>query len=257
MRQLSYSALQQYLQTVARGGRAYRIIQKHGAAQVFVGQKLIMRGDFKKNKIKTNITGPQLNLYGQVVKSVEKFIKQNGLDIEVVKQNHARVTLSNKELWKSLPVGQKFYYIDAKHCFWRIAYLKNYISGALYDKVNADKELKLTRNKAMACITSCRKVTYFNNDGAYIHSIVENRNLFQQVFDNIRHTSYNLVADAYYQLPGIAIGYRTDAVMVLPEGLTQVKAYFTANNMLYDADLCIKKDETKFYNTVKLEEKAI
>lgn len=257
MRQMSYSALNAYLQTVARNGRAYRIEQKHSTARVYVGTKLILRGDNKPNITKSKITGAQLNLFGQVVKNVEKYILKHNNDIEKVKLNYARATLCNKDLWKSLPIGQEFYYVDGNHCFWRIGFLKGYISQALYNRANTDKELKETRNKALSCITSCKKVSYFNNEGVHINTIIENRNLFQQVFDNIRYTSYNLVAGIYHQLPGIAIGYRTDAIMVLKEGLEQAKAYFEANNMPYDVDRCVKKDDKTYINTVKLEEKAI
>lgn len=257
MRPMSYSALNAYLQTVARGGRSYRIIQKHSRAEVYLGQKLIMKGDNKPNIVRQKITGAQLNLHGQVAKSIEKFIIQNKNNIEVVEKKYPRTSLVNKDLWKSLRVGQEFYYVDANHCFWRIAYLKGYITEAIYNRANANKDLKLTRNKALACTTSQVKVSYFNEEGKHINTIIENRNLYQRVFQNIRFTSYNLVADIYFAMPSVAIGYRTDAVMVLKEGLEAAKKYFEDHNMPYDIDKCVKKDNKTFINTVKLEEKAI
>ena len=38
-------------------------------------------------------------------------------------------------LFDSLPIGTRFYYADVKQCYWRIAYLKGYISEYFYKKV--------------------------------------------------------------------------------------------------------------------------
>lgn len=257
MRPLSYSSLNAYLQNVAYGGRAYRIMQRHSSAKVFVGTNLIMRGDSKPKKPQSKITGAQLNLFAQVQKNVEKYIIAKQNDIEKVNLNYNRGSVNNRELWQKLRIGQEFYYLDANHCFWRIAYLKGYITEALYQRANDNKDLKQTRNKALSCITSPTKMSYFNNEGKAIYTIVESRNLYQQIYDNIRFTSYNIVAEIYHKLPGTAIGYRIDAVIVLKEGLQQVKDFFEHHGLPYDADLCMKKDKKTYINTVKMEEKTL
>lgn len=129
----------------------------------------------------------------------------------------------NRPLYESLPVGETVYLIDLKHAYWRIAYLKGYISEGLYLSHITSQESKLYRNMALACTLAQRKRTYFNENGEIAREIEEACIIYQTMYDNVRHTCYNAMGDVYRELPGRVLSFRTDGVLVISDGLEKAK----------------------------------
>jgi hypothetical protein len=147
-----------------------------------------------------------------------------------------------------MKIGDKFYYIDISHCYWRIAYLKNYISKKLYENVLKKPELKIYRNMALACIVAPKKRQYFKN-GEMILEISEDKELWKIIYDNIRFTSYNIIGNisSSEDIKKYFIAYRTDGIMVTKPALKFVENMLKQHNLDYKVYNCVKVDDNHYY----------
>lgn len=186
-----------------------------------------------------------------VTRYITKHIKEGVPKIE----NKSTVIYSNKELWKNLPAGTKFYLIDASHCYWRIAYILGYIGKGLYKKYCDDKEFKVLRNIALSILTVGLKREYYEN-GEKQREIECDVSDYQQVYRNIRYYTYNNSGEVKDAIIDYCIAYRVDGILLLPAGLKTAKQIFTKNKLLYKVTRCEKIDE-KNYSTKDGEIKKI
>ncbi len=141
--------------------------------------------------------------------------------------------------------GTTFYYVDISHCFWRIAYLKGYITKRLYESVLKQPELKTARNIALACIVASKWRKYVVN-GVFRCEITEDRTLQRVIYDNIRFTCYNTMGMIASFIEKNCIAYRTDGIMVDKVGLPKVKKLIRAQNFEYTVQECVKIDEVTY-----------
>jgi hypothetical protein len=186
-----------------------------------------------------------------VTRYITKHIKEGVQKIE----NKSPVVYSNKELWRNLLVGTKFYLIDASHCYWRIAYILGYIGKGLYKKYCDDTEFKVLRNIALSILTVGLKREYYEN-GEKQREIECDVSDYQQVYKNIRYYTYNNSGEVKDAITDYCIAYRVDGILLLPKGLKTAKEIFTKNKLLYKVMKCIKVDD-KNYSTSDGEIKKI
>jgi len=186
-------------------------------------------------------------LMGRVRAAVTVYIKKVNFDVPVIKKEYP-ATFTNRFFWESIPDNTEFYIIDAKHAYWRIAYLQGYISKKLYDRYAENQELKQVKNIALAILTTQHKRQYYSN-GKLIHEIESDTSLYCRCYNNIRFFSFNLCGKLRNSLDDSCFAYKTDGVFLLKPGLHDAKKIFEKNNLLYKIEKCVKVDN-KTYSTV-------
>jgi hypothetical protein len=187
------------------------------------------------------------SLMKSVRSSVTKYIKSVDFQVPEIKKEYP-VVFTNRLFWESIPNNTEFYIIDAKHAYWRIAFLHGYIKKGMYEKYAENKEMKAARNIALAILNSTHKCEYYLN-GEKIHECVCDTSLYSRIYNNIRYSSYNLCGRLRNDLDDACFAYRTDGVFLLKPGLHRAKKIFDDNNLLYKIEKCVKIDN-KSYSTV-------
>ena len=187
-----------------------------------------------------------LNLFASVKKSVNGYLVKNNFSFKKINKKY-NSSFRNSLLFKSLPNGTKFIYVDVKHCYWRIAFLMGYISPYFYEKIVGSPDMKLWRNMALSCIIAPRKVEYYRG-GESIGVISEDTTLYQQVYENIRFYAWNIFGRLCFEKIGKenCIGYFTDGIMVFPEDLAKVKTALARNRLQYRIIECEKISDNEF-----------
>ena len=187
-----------------------------------------------------------LNLFASVKKSVNGYLVKNDFTFKKINKKY-NSSFRNSILFKSMPEGSKFVYVDVKHCYWRIAFLMGYISPYFYEKIVTSPNMKLWRNMALSCIIAPRKVEYFK-DGESIGVITEDTSLYEQVYENIRFYAWNIFGRLCFEKIGKekCIGYFTDGIMVFPEDLSKVKTSLARNKLQYRIIHCEKTSPNEY-----------
>jgi hypothetical protein len=181
-----------------------------------------------------------VSLFASVKKSINRFLFKNDFSIAEIEKKYGSVFV-NRGLFDALPIGTQFRYVDVKHCYWRIAYLKGYITKYYYDKVLEKPDLKLFRNMALACIIANKQVEYFKS-GMLVATISEDNSLYECVYRNIRHTAWNLFGSLAFEKIGEdnCIGYFTDGIMVFENDLKKVTTVLARHKLQHRIILCEK-----------------
>lgn len=201
----------------------FSIHHKRGTKMVYVKDSAVAIQKTRNSKaVKDDKLNKEIiNLIANVSKNINNFCVKSNFEIESEEERHSS-TWSNRDLYESLDVGTEFYYIDIAHCFWRIAYLKGYITPTMYESILGKPHLKTYRNMALACIVAPSSRDYYVH-GEKILSVTEDRTLQRIIYDNIRFSCYNLMGDITTAIgQELVIGYRTDGIMVLPEAKNEV-----------------------------------
>jgi hypothetical protein len=189
-----------------------------------------------------------LSLFANVKKSINKHLVKQGLVISKIEKKYDS-TFTNRLLFDSLPIGTTFYYIDVKHCYWRIAYLNGYISENYYKKILENPDLKIYRNMALSCIIANKTLEYYDN-GTLTNVIEEDTSIYHTIYENIRFKAWNLFGSLCFEKIGKekTIGYYTDGIMVLSENVATVKTTLTRNKLQYTITKCIKTNHRQWMN---------
>lgn len=246
MRKIDNKTLNKYVDSLAKQHRTFIIENKRKVNSILVNFKYLILNkgkketDIKKNKKKNREV---INLFSQVSKSINQYIIDNGIKVSKVKNRHPSV-YTNRKLYGEMADGERFYYVDISHCFWRIAYLKKYITKQLYENTLKKEQFKIYRNIALACIVAPRSRKYFVF-GKFMCEISEWKELHQRIYDNIRFTAYNLMGDIRAEVNKYCIGYRTDGIMITdnPKVLKRVQEIITKKGFSYKVTECFKIDE--------------
>lgn len=187
-----------------------------------------------------------LNLFASVKKSVNSYLVKNNFTLKKIPKKYDS-SYRNSGLFKNMPIGTKFVYVDVKHCYWRIAFLMGLISPYYYDKILSSPDMKLWRNMALSCIIAPKKVEYFKN-GESLGVISEDTKCYEQVYENIRYYAWNLFGRLCYEKIGQdkCIGYFTDGIMVFPDDLSTVKTVLARHKLQYRIIECEKISINEF-----------
>lgn len=243
--------LDTYITNLKKRKKTFNIEKKRSELNVVISGKKIAK--FKNKNAVESVDKKDnksiLNIFSSVKKSINRYIIDNDFKISSVDKKHES-SFTNRRLFDSLPYGTEFYYVDVKHCYWRIAYLNGYISEYYYNKVLENPDLKIFRNMALACIIAPKKVEYYI-DGKHIWTIQEDTRLYEKIYENIRFTSWNIFGQLTYKKIGTdkTIGYFTDGIMIFKEDLPTVRTTLSRYKLKFNIVKCIKKNYREYLNT--------
>ncbi len=248
--QISKKSFDGYVASFIKRRRDFQVFKKRGTRSiVYWGKTSVIHKKKKgKNSLDKETNRKFITTCGQIAKQVNKFIVDNDFQVEKIEQRYPQV-LINRKKYKTLVEGEEFYYVDVAHCFWRISFLKGYITERLYKRTLEDPESKKYRNMALACIVAESSMEYhWMSEDCKMHffEIQEDKTLHKRIYDNIRLTAYNLMGDVGRQVEKYFIGYKTDGIMVLEGGLEKVKELFSGSNFEFTVSKCVKIDELSF-----------
>jgi hypothetical protein len=246
MRKIESKVFGGYVKSLADQRRTFIVEKKRSVKSILIGTKYIIlqknKNQLKNDKVnKTRIT----SLFAQVAKCVNAYIIKSELTVKKIKQIGTS-SYTNRKKYRLMKDDAKFYYVDIAHCYWRIAFLRDYISETLYKNILETEDLKLYRNMALACIVAPKGREYWIR-GEKILEIYEDKTLHRIVYDNIRFTAYNLMDIIKKEVDEHCIAYRTDGIMVdSKKGLEMVKKLITEHNFSYTVTECTKIDELTY-----------
>jgi len=182
------------------------------------------------------------SIIGNVRRHVNDYVRRHKFNIKEVELKH-KSTMTYKARFKDLPDGQKFYYVDIKHCYWRIAYLIGVIPKGLYNKYRDD--YKLTRNIALSTLVSQPQREYYI-DGELINTITCENDIYKKIYKNIRYTAYNNMGSIFEAVNDHSLGYHIDGIYVLEPGLAEVRRLLKNRNYPYRTINCEKLNDKEY-----------
>lgn len=234
-----------YVKNLRTTNTKFIIDSKRTVSSLIMGGKYFALLKNKNHTAKNENKREMLTLMSQVSKNVTKFIINNGYTVERIPQRHPSLD-TNRIKYSEMKVGDEFFYVDISHCFWRIAYLKKYITPKLYENTLKKPELKTFRNMSLACIVASRKREYVEN-GITVLEITEERGVFKTLYDNIRFICYNTMGDLAREVPNHFVAYRTDGIMVTKPALKKVKDSLKESGFDYTVISCLKLDDDYYH----------
>ena len=154
-------------------------------------------------------------------------------------------------MYLDLPMGFEFFYVDIKHCYWRIAYLIGVLNKKTYIKYRDSARYKLARNISLSILTSEKSKEYYENGELLLKVTCDNTH-YKTIYQNIRYTAYNFSGRVKELLDGRCIGYYVDGFMILPEDFELVRKEMRSAKMYYSLTKCTKIDAKKYmYGSVE------
>jgi hypothetical protein len=246
MIELSRRDLEVYKKNLISRRLSFKLVTKRAETTLLKNGVEVARLKLNNNK-RVKVKSEALSLFSSVKKSINKFIVEKKLDIEEVPQIYP-AKLSNRILYHELEDNDEFILIDVKHCYWRIAYLKGYISKSLYESVieHQDPQFKLWRNMSLSCIIAPKKVQVFKN-GREFPMIEEDTTLYKIIYSNIRFTAWNLFGSISEKI-GFenVLGYNTDGIMVFEKDVNRVTSTLARNKLQYTVKKCFKHSMNEY-----------
>ncbi len=174
-----------------------------------------------------------------------KYIKKHQFTVEAIEPT-ASSQYTNHQAWESLLVNTEIYHLDAKHCYWRVAYVLGYISKPLYERYCDNKDFKVLRNISLALFNSKHSREYFDENNQKIGEIISDTSLYSRLYNNIRHYTYNNSGEIAKALGPLCIGYRVDGIFMLKEGVRKAKKIFEKNGLLFKVSKYLKVDDHNY-----------
>ncbi len=179
-----------------------------------------------------------LGLISAVKRDFTSHIIRNKIIIPEVQQVYG-ACWRNNEKWMDMEKNSQFFYVDADHCYWRIAYLLGYISERLYSETLKKLNMKLYRNMALACVVAGKARQYFNGT-TKLMELYESNDLYVRMYNNIRYTAYNVMGRIAEATKEKCLGYKVDGIMIDEEYLEVAKTMMEENDLLYKVMDCKK-----------------
>lgn len=250
MLKLEQKDFKDYVKSLELSKTKFIVDRKRNVKSLIIGGKFFALSKNKNHTAKNDDKKEMVALMGQVSKAASRYIVKNNFYVEKIKQRHAS-SITNRDKFRSMKIGDEFYYIDIAHCYWRIAFLHKYISQKLYEGVLSKPKLKQYRSMALACIIAPRSRSYYDK-GKMILEVSEERSLWKTIYDNIRFTSYNIMGDCAMEVEKNFIAYRTDGIMVTKPAVKKVQDFIKAAGFDYTVTRCIKVDASHYSNGTKV-----
>lgn len=229
------SDINKYIEYLKKEKRDFVVRTSNSQKKVITDQKrnfgYSYRGYLSSDEMK------KLWVYSAVKKEVLYYV--NNADVLEFIGKRISPQRRNCQLYKELAVGYDFAGIDMNHAYWRMAYLKRYISYDLYAKL-VTEEYKLVRNKSLACLTSKIRVETYEK-GVLIKDIDEGDPVLLELYEDIRQSTYSLLEDIADRIGDeYFLKFHTDCLYVLPEKAEIVKEALISSNMLITPFKCLK-----------------
>jgi hypothetical protein len=207
---------------------------KHGVPfYVRIGtecNELIYEGTHKVFATKNrNFPRKFLFLFNSVALNVKKYLS-NVTDFQVSPKKKVALYSYTYDNEKGVLTGT-----DLDHAFWRIAYVKNYISQRTYE-YGLDDSAKALRLATISVLGREKSFQEFNN-GVFVKNVVykERDERMQLVYEDVRHSCYLMMYELCVLLGDDFESYKTDCVYYrdTPENRKIVHDYLDERNMLY------------------------
>ena len=244
MREITRKSFKKLEGNLKSNKQSYRIEAKRGQRYLFHNGRMVAKVRYKTS-VETKIDNKKdqqrvLSLIANVKKSFSRFIKNNEV-VELLQEYGSVYT--NRIAFSEHPEDEPLYYVDLKHCYWRIAYLLGYISERIYETNLEKPEMKLYRNMALSC-TIAPKIVEIHEYSKPLLIEQEDTSKHQIMYSNIRYYAWNLMGSIVHDHIGRekVFGYWTDGILVGKEDSEAVKKIFDNNNLLYRVKDCVKVD---------------
>lgn len=230
------------------------IIKKRSNRKIIVDDKIIC--DFKiqkNNRFTPSQRRTYIYLCGHIKKAYNHYAIINDNNI-VVPEKLFYKSYKNRAVYNSLPDNSKFYIVDIKHCYWRIAYMFGIISQRVYERYGNNSDHKDPRNMALtSCLSPVTKeYNFFSNDNPELNnktlSITEDIEIYHRIYDKIRIHAYNITGEIAFNILGIEnfIMYNVDGIAVLENKVDLVMSELNKRNFITSVLECTKVDDINF-----------
>jgi hypothetical protein len=194
-------------------------------------------------------------VFRQVKQSFIRYANKN-LKLEIIK--NCSSTMKNHEAVNTITENKEFKGTDVNHCYWRVAFVLGYINEKLYSKL-ATSEYKLVRNKALACVTSDKKIKVYKKGKLKKEDIIhdEYSEILKRMYHNIRNYAYQSMYDAMAVIKphNNFLKYKTDCIYYIDKQENQklVEFILQTHGLKFETFDCvyigdgyfIEKGETK------------
>lgn len=251
MLELSKKDLDIYKDNLGKRKKSFRIMRKRGDKHLVVSGKMVAKLKRDTTISYNNKQEAQeiLSLLSTVKKSINKYLVAKDFTLDALSKKYNSV-YTNRPLFESLEIGTQFYYVDVKHCYWRVAYLNGYISEYFYNKVLEKPDLKLYRNMALSCIIAANHVDYYPL-GKKGSTISEDTSLYEVLYHNILYSVWNIFGTLCFEKIGQdnCIGYFTDGIMIFEKDLKKVKTTLARYQLQFRVIECEKTDLREYVYT--------
>ena len=177
--------------------------------------------NFPKNK---------LFLFKKVSDDVKKYLSQNSIIDLPPKKNTQDFNLEY-DVNNGVITGT-----DLDHAYWRIAYVKGYISKNTYEHGIKDERSKSIRLATLGVLGTEQKFDRYEN-GEYVETIIHRREnkLMKTVYKDIRYTCFYMMYEIALMLGEDFESWNTDCIYYRDSKKNReiVNSFFDMHNMLY------------------------
>ena len=178
--------------------RNFRVRESMNYAEIVneSGQKIIY------NKNKKFMDG--LFLFAMVNRDIKKYIEESG---GVIPVKELPVNATNPKYKHKSAVG-----VDINNAYWSIACLKGYISYKTYSKGLEKDEYKVIRLSALSSLGKDKMYKVYEK-GEYAHNEIDKgSNAHQDIYLDIRHTTYSIMDEIANTLGEDFYCWKTDCI---------------------------------------------
>jgi hypothetical protein len=193
--------------------------------EIIYGKKHFMYASANKN-----IPSNKLFLFKMVKRDALKFTEKNPIIVLPPKQKTQNYNLNYDET-KGVITGT-----DLNHAFWRIAYVKGYISEKTYLKGLEDDNSKTARLATLGVLGTQKSYDEYR-EGEFFQTIVKRKQdqSLLMVYKDIRYTCYYMMYVLSQKLGDDFESWATDCIYYRdsPENRKLVHDFFDAHGMLY------------------------
>jgi len=231
-------------------GKRVRILRKRQRATAYIsGKKIHYNGDKMQKTLKVKTKRElmsSISVFGNIMKNINKYLKSVGLEVNEIGSKSTGVFVNYQAISK-ITNNEKLIQIDIDHAYWRIAYKLGYIGEKTYLNY-LDKKYKLLRNIGLASIISPMILEIYEYRTLQLQ-ITENRDIYNTIYKNIRHTCYNILDEITNSIgKENVISYRVDGVIVKEKYAKKVIEILIKKDYGYKIKELKKHDEKHYIN---------
>ncbi len=195
-----------------------------------------------------NFPKSKLYLFKLVNDDVKKFISQNSF-IELPPAKKTQEFNLNYDINVGTITGT-----DLDHAYWRIAYIKQYISKNTYLHGIKDEKSKTIRLATLGVLGTEQKYDrYVNGEYVETYTYRKENKAMKNIYKDIRLTCYYMMYELSLQLGDDFESWNTDCIYYrdTPENRKLVHDFFDMHNMLYKQ---LTYDSMAYFETIENQE---
>jgi hypothetical protein len=149
--------------------------------------------------------GEGLFLFAMVLRDVKNYLEENGA---IEPMNALPVNFTNSNYEEDKAVG-----IDVDNAYWSVACLRGYITHNTYTKgLEKRKDYKSTRLSALSSLGKDKFYKVFEKGEHKHNEIVEGDKRMQDIYYDIRFTTYNIMQEVADALGNDFYSWKTDCI---------------------------------------------